>query len=101
MKKMNNTVKIIIVSILAVSIPGLLILNSVQATKCRELEKSISELETKQENLVTENKKLIKDISVLSSSDRIEDIAKNELNMREAESSEIVRVEITGKENGK
>lgn len=52
------------------------------------------ELEKKQEKLIAENKKLITDISVLSSSDRIETIAENDLGMRKAETEEIVRVEM-------
>ena len=50
----------------------------------------------KQADLVEQNKKLITDISVLSSSDRIEKIATEELEMRPAESDEIVRVEMKG-----
>ena len=75
-------------------IPGLLILNGIQSSKYRELKKEVSELEKKQEKLIEENKKLITDISVLSSSDRIETIAENDLGMRKAETEEIVRVEM-------
>ena len=49
-----------------------------------------------------ENKKLITDISLLSSSDRIEKIAEEDLGMRQAESKEIVRVGVpVTKENKK
>ena len=76
------------------SITGLLILNGIQSSKYRELKKEVLELEKKQEKLIAENKKLITDISVLSSSDRIETIAENDLGMRKAETEEIVRVEM-------
>ena len=79
---------------MAVCIPGLLALNAVQSKKYASLEKEVEELERKQQDLVEQNKKLITDISVLSSSERIKNIAENELGMRKAETEEIVRVEM-------
>ena len=46
--------------------------------------------------LIEENKKLVSDIAVLSSADRIEKIAVEELGMHKAETEDIVRVEMTG-----
>lgn len=83
--------------LLALSIPGLLILNAVQSKKFKEQEDSVLELEEKQFEFVEQNKKLITEIGVLSSSDRIEKVAENELGMRKAESNEIVRVEMRNK----
>ena len=83
--------------LLALSIPGLLILNAVQSKKFKEQEDSVLELEEKQSEFVEQNKKLITEIGVLSSSDRIEKVAENELGMRKAESNEIVRVEMRKK----
>lgn len=83
--------------LLALSIPGLLILNAVQSKKFKEQENSVLELEEKQSEFVEQNKKLITEIGVLSSSDRIEKVAENELGMRKAESNEIVRVEMRNK----
>ena len=57
---------------------------------------SREDLEKKQEQLVEENKKLISDISLLSSTDRIEKIATEELGMHKAETSDIVRVQMAG-----
>ena len=57
---------------------------------------NVSELENKQEKLIEENKKLVSDIAVLSSADRIEKIAVEELGMHKAETEDIVRVEMTG-----
>ena len=90
----RNFLRIFGIFFVAVSIPGLLILNGVQSARYRELQKSIIELEKKQEFLIEENKKMITDIGVLSGSDRIESIAENELGMRKAESDEIVRVNL-------
>ena len=53
-------------------------------------------MEKKQIELVEQNRKLISDISVLSSSERIEKIAEGELGMRKANTEDIVRVEIKG-----
>ena len=55
------------------------------------------ELEQVQKDLIESNKALVTDISVLSSSERIEKIAVEQLGMRKATSDEIVRVSIKGK----
>ncbi len=82
--------------VLAFLIPALLLAYGVQVRRYSELSREISELETKQKRLVEQNKKLISDISLLSSTDRIENMAENELGMHKAESEDIVRVEIPG-----
>mgnify|MGYP002515365182 FL=1 len=82
--------------VLAFLIPVLLLAYGVQVRRYSELSREISELETKQKRLVEQNKKLISDISLLSSTDRIENMAENELGMHKAESEDIVRVEIPG-----
>ncbi|MDY2843540.1 MAG: cell division protein FtsL [Treponema sp.] len=78
----------------AILIPALLILDAVQSKRYAKLQKELAELEAKQQELVENNKKLISDISMLSSSDRIENLAENELGMHKAKSEDIVRVEI-------
>ena len=85
--------------VLAISIPLCLILYGFQTKKYMELSKEVTKLEKKQEKLIEENKKLVSDISVLSSSTRIEKIAVEELGMHKAESSDIVRVDMTGNKN--
>lgn len=82
----------IIACIAAVMIPLLLVLDAFQAKKYARLKKELDALEVKQQELVEDNKKLISDISVLSSSSRIENIAENELGMHKAKSEDIVRV---------
>lgn len=93
----KNFFKTLFACLVALAIPTLLILNGIQSRKYKELQDSVKELEEKQVKLVEENKKLITDISLLSSSDRIEKIATEELNMKEAQSDEIVRVEMQNK----
>ena len=78
------------------AIPFVMCLYAVQARRYTALTSEIKELEKKQEKLIEENKKLVSDIAVLSSADRIEKIAVEELGMHKAETEDIVRVEMTG-----
>ncbi len=98
MKKaqVKNVFKIILISLLAISIPLMLGLYAFQAKRYTDLTKEIRELETKQEKLIEDNKKLVSEISVLSSASRIEKIAVEELGMHKAEKDDIIRVEMTG-----
>lgn len=98
MKKNNGKsfFKIIGISLLAISIPILLFLYAVQASKYTTLIREINDLEKKQEKLVEENKRLVSDISILTSAQRIEKIATEELKMHKAETEDIIRVEMTG-----
>ncbi|MEE0886395.1 MAG: septum formation initiator family protein [Treponema sp.] len=97
---MNSIVKNVFykigVCLLAVSIPLLLLAYAVQTRRYAELSREIAELESKQERLIEQNKKLVSDISLLSSTDRIEKIASEELGMHKAETEDIVRVEMNG-----
>ena len=61
------------------------------------VQSEVKALEQKQMELVEENKRLITDISLLSSGERIGKIAEEELGMHKAESEEIVRVEMMKK----
>ncbi len=97
MKRIKSLLRNLFLFAIALGIPALLILNGIQSRKYNSLKKEVSELEKKQVKLIEENKKLITDISVLSSSDRIENIAENDLGMRKAETEEIVRVEMKKK----
>jgi len=95
-EKIKSFFKIVFLCLFAFSIPLMLTLYAVQAKKYTDLSKEVSELETKQEKLIEENKKLVSDISQLSSAERIEKIAVEELGMHKAQAEDIVRVEMTG-----
>lgn len=100
MKKKSKAAQVFsVIFYVAVSIliPGLLILNAFQAETNKDLKREIKDLEKKQTVLVEENKKLITDISLLSSAQRIGKIAEEELGMHKAEREEVVRVEMTQK----
>lgn len=94
--KIKDFFKIVALCIFAASIPALLALYAVQAKKYTDLTKEVAELEVKQEKLIEENKKLVSDISQLSSAERIERIAVEELGMHKTEAEDIIRVEMTG-----
>ncbi len=94
--KVRDVLFKILICLLVLSIPTMLCLYAGQAKQYTSLTKEIRELEKKQEKLIEENKKLVSDIAVLSSADRIEKIAVEELGMHKAESEDIVRVEMTG-----
>ncbi len=98
--KKRKFLTVFLAALTAVAIPGLLILNAFQSSKYKDLLKQVTDLEIQQQKLVEENKQLITDISMLSSSERIENIAENQLGMRQAESDEIIRVEM-GDNNGR
>lgn len=78
----------------ALLVPALFALNAMQAARYMKVQNEVKALEQKQVELVEENKRLITDISLLSSGERIGKIAEEELGMRKAESEEIVRVEM-------
>lgn len=94
--KKKNIFEMIAVCIVAALIPLLLILHAVQSGHYEVLESEVTSLERKQEELVESNKKLVGDISILSSADRIERRAAGELGMSKASSDDIVRVEMAG-----
>lgn len=97
----KNGFKTIFYIVIAIMIPGLLILNAIQAERYMKIQREVEELEKKQIKLVEENKKLITDISLLSSAQRIGNIAENKLDMHKAETEEIVRVEMNKKSESK
>ncbi len=93
--RFRHDVKLEVAACFAVfAIPLLLILDAFQARRYARLKGELVKLEDKQLELVEENRRLISDISLLSSSDRIEQIAEGELGMHKAKSEDIVRVEI-------
>ncbi|MCI1208943.1 MAG: cell division protein FtsL [Treponema sp.] len=94
--KKNSAFKTIFVCFIAALIPALLLLNGIQSRRYTKLENQVHGLEKKQRELVEKNKQLITEISILSSSDRIEKLAGDGLKMHKAESSDIVRVEVDG-----
>lgn len=92
----KNILLKISLGILVLLIPFMLCLYAFQAKRYTKLRNEIKSLEAKQEKLIEENKKIVNEISILSSADRIEKMAVEELGMHKAEAEDIVRVEMTG-----
>jgi len=88
--------KVILIALFTITIPVMLALYAFQAKRYTDLTKEIRDLEQKQEKLIEDNKKLVSEISVLSSAERIEKIAVDELGMHKADKDDIIRVEMTG-----
>jgi cell division protein FtsB len=80
--------------LIALSIPGLLALDGLQAGKFAGLERDVADLEKKQVEFIDSNRKLITEISRLANSDNIEKTAREKLGMRKAQTGEIVRIEM-------
>ncbi len=97
-KKIKINVKNVFVCILALAIPALLVLNVLQAKQYAQLENDTKEIECRQYEVIEQNKRLVAEISKLSSPDRIEWIATNNLQMEKASPEDIIRVEIKDKD---
>ena len=78
------------------AIPLLLGLNAWQSCRYASLEKEIKRLEEAQADWVESNKRLIAGIAVLSSAERIEHIARTELDMRKIKPENVLLVKIEG-----
>ena len=92
--KKEKKVSRVSIYFIALLIPSFLCLDSMQSLKYVSIQREIRELEKTEAKIIEKNKTLIADISNLSSTSRIEAIAVNELAMRKATSSEIMRVEV-------
>ena len=96
-KKIKINAKNAFVCVLALAIPALLVLNVLQAKKYAQLENDTKEIERKQYEVIEQNKRLVAEISKLSSPNRIEGLASNNLQMEKANPEDIIRVEINDK----
>jgi cell division protein FtsL len=71
-----------------------------QSTRCAEITWEIEKLESVQEDWVENNNRLIAGIAVLSSSGRIEGIAKNDLGLVKKSPEEVLQIKIEGGAGG-
>jgi cell division protein FtsL len=79
-----------------ITIPVFLGLNAWQSSRYIALERETLRFEDAQEEWIESNKRLIGAIAVLSSSRRIEHIAKNDLELTKIEPEDVLQVKITG-----
>jgi cell division protein FtsL len=83
---------------IALSIPVMLALVSWQSTRYLDLERQITALEQKQEEWVESNNRLIAAIAMLSSSERIEYIAQNQLGLSRVQPEDVLQIKLEGEE---
>lgn len=80
-------------ALLVLLIPVLLFANVVQAFRYSQLDREISQLEREQRDLLEENKRIILAIALLSSPQRIGELAEDELGLQRIENQSITRME--------
>lgn len=79
-----------------ISIPLFLALDAWQANRYRTISKEVERLQQAQQEWLESNKRLIAGIAVLSSSERIEHIAREELGLEKKTPEEVLQIRITG-----
>jgi cell division protein FtsL len=77
-----------------ITMPLLLALVVWQSTRYTDLEREIARLETAQEEWVESNKRLIAGVAMLSSSNRIENIARNDPDLVRVRPEDILQIRI-------
>ena len=82
--------------ITALTIPVLLGLTVWQSNRYRDLQKEVNRLEETQADQVEGNKRLIAGIAALSSPERIEYIAVNELGLHKIEPEKVLQIRVEG-----
>lgn len=78
------------------AIPVLIGLNTWQSCRYMDIDKEIKTLEKTQADWVESNKRLIAGIAVLSSAQRIEHIARTDLDMKKIKPENVLLVKIEG-----
>ena len=84
--------------VLVIAVPLLLGANVVQAFRYNRLDRQIVRMEQEQQTLLEENKRIILAIAVLSSPDRIGEIASGELDLSRIDPEEITTLKVPGSE---
>jgi len=80
----------------AVTIPAMLALTVWQSTRYTNLTKELTRLEQVQTDWLESNRRLIAGIAVLSSTERIEHIAVNDMNLRRIHPENVLQIKIEG-----
>ncbi len=87
------------VLILALVLPLAVFLNVWQVFRYKRLEDEIASLEDRQQELIEKNKNIIAGISVLQSPQRLEELAKEELELQKIEPGRLIRIQTEEKES--
>lgn len=86
--------------VLALGIPLMLFGSVWQSFRYSRLENEIRRMEQEQYSVILDNNRIISGITVLSTPERIERVAVQDLSMRKARPEEIMRIELEGGRNG-
>ncbi len=86
----------IVLYAIALTIPLFVALDAWQASRYSSLAAEVRRLEKNQQEWIESNKRLIAGIAVLSSSDRIERIAQEELRLFKKKPEEVLNIRIEG-----
>ena len=81
-----------LIILIVLSVPFLFSLEVWQVSRYKELAKVVNELEIEQEDWIDENKKVLADISVLRSPERIQEIATTQLGLEPVDPEKILRI---------
>jgi cell division protein FtsL len=81
---------------LVLSIPLILALVIAQSARYADLERELLNYEKTQQEWVENNKRLIAGVALLSSPDRIEHIARDELGLEKKQPEEVLQIRIDG-----
>ena len=84
--------------LIAILLPVAAFSNVWQVFRYKQLEKEISALEDRQQELIEKNKRLIAGISVLQSPQRLEKLATEELDLEKMEPGSLIRIRIPEKQ---
>jgi|APHig6443717817_1056837.scaffolds.fasta_scaffold68141_2 cell division protein FtsL len=88
-------IKNIVACILAIAIPLALFATVAQTSRYVRLESEVKALDRTQYEIIAINRRLISGITVLSTPERIERVALEDLKMRKARPDEITRIALT------
>jgi cell division protein FtsL len=80
---------------LVLSVPGFFALIAWQSSRYGDLERELKKLEKTQEEWVENNKRMIAGITFLSSPERIEHIARDELGLQKKRPEEVMQISIS------
>jgi len=89
-----------ITALLVVLLPALFFANVLQAYRYNQLEQTLEDLSVQQQSLLEENKRAILAISVLSSPERISELAIDELDLIRSLPTDIIHLSIPSLESG-
>jgi cell division protein FtsL len=92
----SNIKRSLLIYFFVLTVPLLLALSAWQAERFAELQKDVKKLEASQEEWLESNKRLIAGIAVLSSPERIEHIASNELQFEKIQPESVLQIRIEG-----